>query len=539
MAIDGILIHHLVNELKDKLVNGRINKIIQPNQNDIVFQIHNYKTYNLLVSISFNYPRVYLINEKPQAPQNPFNLCMVLRKYLERGIIKELSQIENDRIIILKIENKNEMGDTVIYNLIIELMGRTSNLILTYPNNQIIEVMRRHFPQDLGTSRIMIPKATYQFPISNTNINPFLNQNIVLDDINNLQGVSKQHKNEILELGSIKNFIHQPINPTIIMTETKNFFSPYSLISIHGSKKSYASISEMLETYFKENTKQENPDFKNLQKVITQKLNILFNKISNLEQDLENSKKHLNDLELGQLLQTYLYHIKKGMKEIELTSFDGNNTYIISLDPLKTPIENMQKYFKSYKKSQNAQIHLKKQIEITNNEITYLKTIQSQLNFVNNQEMDEIKSELIENGYLKENKNKKKAKNSSLKNILTYNTPFGNIYVGKNNLQNNFLTNKFAKKDDYWFHVKDQPSAHVILSTDKLCEENIRICAHLASLNSKYEKSSSVCVDYTQVRNIKKVPGIPGCFVTYTNQRSIYIDPSYDDLNILLNHQSK
>ena len=222
------------------------------------------------------------------------------------------------------------------------------------------------------------------------------------------------------------------------------------------------------------------------------------------------------------------------MKEIELTSFDGENSYLITLDPLKTPIENMQKYFKSYKKSQNAQVHLKKQIEITNNEIIYLKTIQSQLNFVNTQEMEEIKLELVENGYLKENKNKKKSKNNSLKNILTYDTPYGMIYVGKNNLQNNFLTNKFAKKDDYWFHVKDQPSAHVIL-----CEENIRICAHLASLNSKYEKSSSVCVDYTQVRNIKKVPGIPGCFVTYTNQRSIYIDPSYDDLNELLNRQNK
>lgn len=539
MAIDGILIHHLVNELKEKLENGRINKIIQPNQNDLVFQIHNFKTYNLLISISFNYPRVYLINKKPQAPKNPFNLCMVFRKYIERGIVKEIQQIDNDRIILLKIENKNEMGDTVIYNLIIELMGRTSNLILTYPNNQIIEVMRRHFPQDLGTSRIMIPKATYQFPVSNSNINPFEKPNTDISDINNLQGVSKQHKNEIIELGSVYEFINKPINPTIISTETKKFFSPYALISINGSKKSYASINEMLEAYFKENTKQENPDYKNLQKVITQKLNILYNKIQNLEQDLENSKKHLNDLELGQLLQTYLYLIKKGMKEIELTSFDGNSTYLIKLDPLKTPIENMQKYFKSYKKSQNAQIHLKKQLEITNNEITYLQTIQSQLNFVNPQEMEEIKLELIENGYLKENKNKKKIKNSSLKNILTYDTPYGIIYVGKNNLQNNFLTNKFAKKDDYWFHVKDQPSAHVILSTDNLCEENIRICAHLAALNSKYEKSSSVCVDYTMVKNIKKVPGIPGCFVTYSNQRSIYIDPSYDDLDKLLNHQSK
>ena len=153
--------------------------------------------------------------------------------------------------------------------------------------------------------------------------------------------------------------------------------------------------------------------------------------------------------------------------------------------------------------------------------------------------MLDIKAELISNGYLKDNKKILKSKQNSVKSITKYLINGSEFYVGKNNIQNNYLTHSFAKKTDYWFHVKDMPSAHVILRTDKLEERNIRIAAHLAALNSKYDKSNSVPIDYTEVKNIKKVPGMKGCFVTYTNQKTIYIDPSFEDLNILLNQNDK
>lgn len=537
MAFDGILIHHLVSELNNNLSNGRINKIIQPNPTDIILQIHNHHTYNFLISMSYNNPRFYLINEKPQSPLNPYNFCMVLRKYLERGIIKEIIQIENDRIVIVKIENKNELGDTIIYNLIIELMGRSSNLILTLPNYQILDVMRKHFPSD-DTTRIMIPKATYQFPDTRGLLNPFTND-IDIEDINLVEGASKIHKEEIKTIGSVEKFIKQNLCPTIYFLDKKQIFSPYNLYSINAPKKSFNTISELLNEQFKENVKADNPDFHRIQKLLKNKINLLTSKITNLEGDLESSKSHADDLIKGQLLQSSLYNIKKGTTTITLRSFDDTEDYTITLNPLKTPTENMQMYFKNYKKSINAEKHINEQIEIAKNEIIYLNTILSQIEFVNTVEMNDIKAELIANNYLKENKKITKTKQNSIKNITKYSIEGSEFFVGKNNLQNNYLTHSFAKNNDYWFHVKDMPSAHVILRTNQLEERNIRIAAHLAGLNSKYDKSNSVPIDYTEVKNIKKVPGMKGCFVTYTNQKTIYIDPSFDDLKNLLNPSDK
>ena len=443
MAIDGILIHHLVNELKDKLLNGRINKIIQTNQTDVFFQIHNHQVYNLLISISYTAPRLYLAQEKPHAPLNPFNLCMVLRKYLERGIIKEIKQVDNDRILIFYIEGKNEMGDEIIYQLIVELMGRSSNLILTDDQMKIIEVMKRHFPSNIETSRIMIPKAKYSFPAKRSLLNPFINtEEINLNDVSNLEGVAKYHQNEMEYLGSIEALLNKPIIPTIITVENKRIFSPYNLESICGNKESFSTISLMLSKYFEENTKKENPYYSTIQKIITRKISLLNTKIDKLNNDLENAHQHLDDLIKGQLIQTYLYKIKKGMNEITLPSFDNNQEFIITLDPLKSPTENMQKYFKNYKKSISADHHINEQLEITKKEIKYLETILSQLEFVNHQELQEIKLELIQNGYIKDDK-KTKIKNNSLKNITKYSIEDAIFYVGKNNLQNNFLTLMF------------------------------------------------------------------------------------------------
>ncbi len=534
MAIDGILIHHLIEEFKPKLLNGRVNKIIQSNQTDIVFQIHNKEQFNLFISMSYVAPRIYLSTKKPYAPLNPYNLCMVFRKYLERGIIKNIYQRDNDRTIVFQIEGRNELGDTILYHLIVEIMGRSSNLILTDNHFKIIEVMKRHFPNNLETSRIMIPKAKYEFPEKRNLINPFINPHLIsIEDVKNLEGTAKYHQQEIAFLNSVEALIEKEIKPTIIQVDNKKIFAPYDLQSYNGEKVFFENISLMLEHYFEENTKQENPFYHNIQKTVSKKINLLNTKIDNLQNDLDNAYLHQDDLIKGQLIQTYLYQIKKGMSEITLPSFDGSCNYQITLNPLKSPTDNMQKYFKNYKKSINALKHINEQIQITKNEITYLETILSQLEFVNQQELQEIKLELIQNGYLKEDK-KQKVKTNSLKNITKYIIEGSLFLVGKNNLQNNYLTHQYARKNDYWFHVKDMPSAHVILQTDNLNERNIRIAAHLASLNSKYEKSSSVAVDYTLVKNIKKIPNMPGCFVTYCDQKTIYIDPSWDDLNKLL-----
>ena len=221
-------------------------------------------------------------------------------------------------------------------------------------------------------------------------------------------------------IGSVEKFLKQDLCPTIYFLDKKQIFSPYNLISINANKKSFNTISELLNEQYKENIKGENPDFHQIQKLLRNKINLLSSKINNLENDLESARNHKDDLIKGQLLQSSLYNIKKGMTSITLRSFDDTVDFTISLNPLKTPTENMQIYFKNYKKSINAEKHINEQIKIAENEIKYLNTIISQIEFVNTVEMNDIKAELISNNYLKENKKITKAKQNSLKNITKY-----------------------------------------------------------------------------------------------------------------------
>ena len=534
MALDGLIIHYLIDELNEQLLGGRINKIIQPNQSDIVLQVRQKQNAQLLLSLAYTAPRLYLTKAKISAPPNPYQFCMMLRKYLERGLIKKITQISNDRIIDFDIEAYNEMGDLVIYHLICEITGRSSNLILTNEDYIIIDLLRKHFPSNAATSRIMIPKAKYQIPTRSDLVNPFE----IIDCVNltniQLEGISKYHLREINYLGSLKAFLSQPLTPSVTKLDNKKYASPFILHSVEGEVTTYPSLSEMLEAFYYEEAKLNNPEYSMLAKAIRQKNSLLEAKLTNLDEDLTSAKEHLIDLEKGQLIQAHLYEIKKGMSFITVPSFDGESEVTIELDPLKSATDNMQKYFKQYKKSQNALLHIDNQISKANNEISYLQTVLVQLDFANQQELAEIKHELQEYGFLKKT-NKKPIKNNSLKNITTYQISGAKFYVGKNNLQNNYLTHKLAKREDYWFHVQNAPSSHVIVAlSGPLNERIIRIAAMLAAMGSHFESSSSVPVDYTMVKHIKKVPNTPGCFVTYTNQKTIYIDPSSEKLQALL-----
>lgn len=533
MALDGLIIHYLVEELNEALLGGRINKIIQPNQSDIILQIRQKQNEQLLLSLAYTAPRLYLTKAKISAPPNPYQFCMALRKYLERGLIKKISQIGNDRIIIIDIEAHNEMGDLVIYHLICEITGRSSNLILTTSDFIIIDLLRKHFPDNIATSRIMIPKAKYQIPSRSDMLNPFEVNNDEFD-LTKLEGLSKYHQNEISYLGSLKGFLSKPLKPSIIKCENKKYASPFILHSINGEVTSFDTISTMLEAFYYEEAKQANPEYSNLSKAIKHKINLLDSKLNNLDEDLKKANEHLVDLDKGNLLQAHLYEIKKGMASINVASFYGSEEVTIELDPLKSPVDNMQKYYKQYRKSQNALGHINNQIDKAKQEIKYLQTVLVQLDFANSQELTEIKAELQEYGFLKKT-SRKEVKNNSLKNITTYSIKGAKFYVGKNNLQNNYLTHKLARRDDYWFHVQNAPSSHVIVSTSgPLTERIIRIGGMLAAMGSHFATSSSVPVDYTQIKNIKKIPNTPGCFVTYTNQKTIYLDPSEESLKALL-----
>lgn len=537
MSMDGIFVHYLTDEFNNTILKAKINKIYQPNPLEILLQLRtSNQTFQLLISASLDSSRIYLTKQAFENPQVPGNFCMILRKYIERGIITSISQYQNDRLIIFTINTYNEMGDNADYRLIIEIMGRNSNVILINEDNKIIDSIRRVPPTE-NNNRYIIPKATYVFPIQNDLLNPF-----EVDDsypMANYQGIAKVIQNEIMNYydGDVKKFLENKIVPNIYTKENKQDFYCFLLSSFNSdSILTFKTLSEMLDYFYnvcKQTINYTNMDLiKQVKRLITHQNT----KLANLIDDLSKAEENLKYKDLGILLQANLYMVKKGMTSINVIDFIHNGEEItIDLNPMLDASKNLKQIFNKGKKASNALIEVTNQINKTKEEIRYLNDILSMLEFATASELDEIKLDLITNSEQYKNKAKKlSSKKNNKISIQHFNYEDVTIYVGKNNIQNDYLTNKLARNNDYWFHVKDGSGAHVVVSVPNnnpsftLSEQVIRLAASIAGYYSKYSKSSTVPIDYTKVQYIKKIPGTKGYHVTYTNQKTIYIDPDYE-----------
>ncbi len=542
MPLDGTFLHFLTIELNNELSNFKINKIYQPSFNEIIIQSRgkgidgNNVSKNLYLSCNLDKPKIYVTNKKYTNPETPLNFTMLLRKYIDRGIIKAFKQRGNDRILEIVIEASNELGDSNEFILIFELMGRNSNIILVNENYQIIDAVRKFVPSDTNT-RTIIPRALYEFPSNTSSINPFEETNLENKDYHNLEGCAKILQNELKdkEITNIKEYLNKQIVPTLYKFETKVDFYFYDLDIIASNTKEYFnSLSELLENSSVTTDIITNYQVSNLVKHLRRILTNKKQKIGNLEQDLSDARENIKYNHLGILLQSNLYLVKHGMKEITVQDYlNDYQNVTISLDPLLYPSDNLSKIFKKGKKAQTAITKVTEQLEITKDEIAYLEEIIEQLNYANNTDFEEIKNELIANGYVKKKVDKKKQKNKKIvlnKIVL----PNSTILIGKNNIQNEYLIHKVAQKNDIWFHVKDAPGAHVVLvvpnNDDSYTpsEEEIRLASNVCAYFSKYSKSSSVPVDYTKIKYLKKIPKHQGYNVTFTNNKTIYIDPDQD-----------
>lgn len=523
MSIDGIFIHYLINELEGKIRGGKINKIYQPTPLSIELNIRNNgENFKLLISSELNAPRMHLTTKKEEHP-TPFRFCMLLRKYLERGIVTNISQYNNDRLIILDIKMANELGDSIALKLMVELMGRNSNIILVNEENVIIDAIRRLPPEN--NHRFIIPKALYNYPQKQKIINPFdndLTDQEKFQQIDNLEGCSVLIKNEFHYFDSIDKILKQALKPTMISQKNKSFFYAFDLKHLDGVRTHFHTLSELLEASFLEERKSSSIDYNVIAKMLKKDLNRAQNKIVKLKQELSEAELELLNERCAILLQSNLYLVKQGMGSITVSDFFSNNLPLtIVLNPLLSPSDNLKKYFNKLKKAKSAISHLAVQIKNTENEISYLDTLLTQLQFANPHELQEIKLELRQNNYLKSDKNKKI---TFKKQITSYHLEDSLLFVGKNNLQNNYLTHSLAQKNDYWFHVKDAPGSHVVLRTNDLTDNLIITSAKIAAYYSKLHDSSSIPVDYTQIKYLKKIPGQKGSNVTYTNYKTIYVD---------------
>ncbi len=540
---DGIFLNKMLEEL-NILKTGRINKINESGDTDFIISIRaNYNNYNLLISASSSFSRCHLTEKTYDFPAIPKSFTMLLRKHISGFFIKDIYTYSSDRVLIFSLEGFDELAYKKEYFLIAEIMGRYSNIILTDNNYEIIDSLKH---DGIGEyNRTILPHATYVFPESNK-LNPFdytkddllkLIENKKLetpkDYMNTFNGVSFSiaepiFKNDEHAL-NFYNYLHKEIIPSSFLNfnNKKDFY--YNSFDIKPIK-TYESLSKMLDDYYYQEDLNAKIKSKtnDLSSFINKEIKKLENKLIKLNKELNNTDEAENYKLYGELLLTYP-NLKEKQKYIEILNYYNNELVKIPLDIKHTILENSNKYYKKYQKSKSAISYINEQIEKCENEITYFKSLSFQISISNINDALEIKEELINNKYLfdKENKNKKKQKPK----LLTYDLNGTYISVGKNNVQNDYLTHKLSKPNELWFHVKDAPGSHVVLhKSEDITEDEIRCAALIAAFYSTLGESSSVPVDYTKIKNLKKVPKIKGSFVTMAHQKTIYIDP---DKNII------
>ncbi|WP_203332584.1 Rqc2 family fibronectin-binding protein [Planococcus beigongshangi] len=544
MAFDGLFTKAMTTELQ-QLVSGRISKVHQPNQLELLLHIRAQgANHKLLISIHPSYSRIHLTKEANINPSEPPMFCMLLRKHIEGGVITEISQHGMDRLIILKIKAKNEIGDDIERELHVEMMGRHSNVILVDAERMMILDSLKHLPPSVNSFRTILPGQTYVFPPSQDKKDPFTYSDALstLDEkgiVSTFAGFSPLTARELHHRFSgtedkktaaenfLQDFSKDSPGGYYVEHEGKSYFSATPLTHIAGAGLTYQNLGELLDRmYFakaeRDRVKQQAGD---LERWLQNEISKLKLKLKKLKKEQDQAEKR-DQLQLnGELLMANIHRIQKGMKEIEVDNYYNEEKVLIPLDPRKTPIENSQKFYSRYQKAKIAVVKTQEQIDKTEEDISYFETLMSQVQQAGISDIEEIREELAEQGYMKAQKSKKKKKPVK-PSVEPYVSSSGiPISVGKNNKQNDYVTFKVAAKSDTWLHTKDIPGSHVIIHHPEPDETTIMEAATIAAYFSKARESSSVPVDYTEVRQVKKPNGAKPGFVIYFEQKTVFVTP--------------
>ncbi|MBY0598379.1 Rqc2 family fibronectin-binding protein [Bacillus bingmayongensis] len=562
MAFDGLFTRAITHEITNSLQTGRISKIYQPSKYEILLHIRaNGKNQKLLLSAHPTYARMHLTNQSYDSPALPPMFCMLLRKHLEGGFIEKIEQIDLERIIQITVRSRNEIGDESLKTLVIEIMGRHSNIILVDTKTNNILDSLKHVSLAVNRHRTVYAGAEYVAPPSQHKINPlqietqeefirpldFLAGNMDKQLVGAFMGLSPLFAKEVVKKAGMVNesalseaffTLQKPLQvhqyePTMITADGKEFFYLFPLAHLKGDEKTFSSVSELLDRFFfgkaeRDRVKQQAHDlerFMHNEKTKNEK------KLIKLQKTLQDAGKADKYQLFGELLTANMYALKKGDKEIEVVNYYDENggTVKITLDPLKTPSENAQRYFQKYQKAKNSVAIVKEQIEKTNEEIIYFDSLLQQMEAASSKDIEEIREELAEEGYMRNRKSKNTKKKQAKPVLDKYIASDGTeILVGKNNKQNDYLTTKFARRDEIWLHTKDIPGSHVVIRSLEPTEETLLEAAKLAAYYSKAKDSSSVPVDFTKIRHVKKPSGAKLGFVTYDNQQTLYVTPDAD-----------
>lgn len=557
MAFDGLFTKAMVEELSEALTGGRVNKIHQPYKNETIMVIRaRGKNNKLLLSAHPSYARVQLTEAAVENPPEPPLFCVMMRKHLDGAILENIRQFGLDRTICFQFKGKNEIGDISYKDLYVEIMGRHSNMILVDKAKGTIIDSIKHIPSSMNTYRTILPGAEYVAPPAQHKLNPleadaetvtrsidFNAGKISKQIVAAFEGVSPLLSSDIVKRAGLANRetvapafldVMEPLTegryePVLIDSGDKTTFYMVDLPSVPGDRTTFHTLSLLLDRFYfgkaeRDRVRQQAND---VERLIGNELQKNRSKIEKLKQTLAEAENAGQYQRLGELLTANLYAVKKGMTEVEVVDYYDENgaMAVIALDPQKSPADNAQKYFSRYQKAKHAIIVVQEQIEKTKEEVRYFEALLQQLESASPRDIEEIREELAEEGYLKARHIKKKKK-PLLPVIEEYVSSDGTpIYAGKNNRQNDYLTNKLARRDDIWLHTKDIPGSHVVIRSDDPAEQTILEAAMIAAYYSKAKDSSSVPVDYTKVRHVKKPSGAKPGFVIYDNQHTVFVTP--------------
>lgn len=565
MSFDGIFTKSIIDEITPIIKGGKINKINQPDKNEINIQIFNRSNVRLLLSCANNLARIHLTEKNKKNPITAYNFCMLLRKHLVGGTITDIYQHKMDRVACIEVENLNELKELSRKVLIIEIMGKHSNIILIDKESKRIIDSIKHIDSRHSSVREVLPNRDYFF-IEDNKIN-ILEKNFklpseIIRDNNislkklfytNYMGFSPIATFEILNNSNIDfDIISNNLTKNQIVELDKEFlkfvekiksndFSPYMIIDesnnnaefycfdlkIYNNKEKYKSFSELADTFFFDNSLRDriNQKASNYRKLLNNKVNRLVNKYNTLETELNDAETKEQYKVFADLLSINSYKLNKGDKKILLENvYDEMNLVEIPLDEKKSPRENIENYYKKYKKLKIAEEIIKEELPKIKDEIEYIKQILESINIITElNELAEIEEELISLGYVKNNKkNKQKLEKSK---PMQFETNSGaTIYVGKNNIQNENLTLKFAGKNDIFFHAQDVPGSHVILRGTNLTDEDYKIASFLAGFYSAFKEEGYANVDYTEKKHVRKAKNSGLGMVYYDNYKTMFVD---------------
>ena len=545
MSFDGFFLHHMVEELRAELLNGRIQKINQPFDQELVLQIRsNRQSHRLLLSAHPVFGRIQLTETTFENPAQPSTFIMVLRKYLQGAVIESIEQIENDRIVEITVSNKNEIGDDIQATLIIEIMGKHSNILLVdKSSNKVLEVIK-HIGFSQNSYRTLLPGATYIAPPSTEALNPFTIKDGKLFEILQTQELTAKNLQSLFQglgrdtaielenlltddrLSKFREFFKQETNPCL----TDKSFScvPFST-KIEGH---FSSLSQLLDVFYKDKAERDR---------VKQQASELIRRVENeLQKNRQKLKKQEKELlatenaeefrQKGELLTTFLHQVPNDQDQVVLDNYYTNQPITIALDKALTPNQNAQKYFKRYQKLKEAVKYLTELIEETKATILYLESVETVLNQAGLDEIAEIREELIQTGFIRRRQREKIQKRKKPEKYLASDGKTI-ILVGRNNLQNEELTFKIARKEELWFHAKDIPGSHVVISGNLNPSDEVKTdAAELAAYYSKGRLSNLVQVDMIEVKKLNKPTGGKPGFVTYTGQKTLRVTPDSEKI---------